>query len=428
MIEFELDSPAAHSSPARIKVIGIGGAGCNTVNSMLKSGYENVEFITINTDAQALKKSQAPIKVQIGTKSTKGLGAGANPDLGKKAAEEDLDLVLKAVENADVVFLTGGLGGGTGSGALPVIAKALKAHDVLTITIVTKPFDFEGKKRCGIAEQALVALQKEADTLLVIPNQKLLALTDNAISLINAFDMINNLINQSVRSIADIITKPGHINVDFADVKAIMKNQGMALMGTGKATGADRAQKAAKAAISSPLLENISIQGARGVLINITSNANLGLHELSAAAEVIYAQAHEDATIIVGSVIDDAYADEIAVTVIATGFLQKVAETVTAATSTPFNDKLYEKYQELAHSTPEVVAKSSVAKSTEDRPVLTQQAPVAKPAAPVAAPVSAPAELKSNVQEISVNTANPQDLEIPTLLRRIQEKRAQQKN
>lgn len=412
MIEFELES-AHPSSPARIKVIGVGGAGCNTVNSMLKAGYENVEFITINTDAQALKKSHAPIKIQIGTKSTKGLGAGANPDLGKKAAEEDLDLILKAVEGADVVFLTGGLGGGTGSGALPIIAKALKAHDVLSITIVTKPFDFEGKKRSFIAEQALALLQKDADTLLVIPNQKLLSLTDKTISLVHAFDMINDLVNQSVRSIADIITKPGHINVDFADVKAIMKNQGMALMGTGKATGTDRAQKAAKAAITSPLLENISIQGARGVLINISSNKNLGLHELSAAADAIYEQAHEDATIIVGSVIDEAYADEISVTVIATGFNQPKQEVVTAATSVPFTDKLYEKYQDIAAKQAEPVAEAPIA------------AKVVSTAS--VAPSSAP-ESKPQVQDVQISAANPNDLEIPTLLRKIQEKRAQQKN
>jgi len=416
MIEFEIDNATLSNTNARITVIGVGGAGCNTVNSMLKSGYDTVEFITVNTDAQALKKSHAPIKIQIGTKSTKGLGAGANPDLGKKAAEEDLELVLKAVEQADIVFLTAGLGGGTGSGALPVIAKALKTQGVLTVTIVTKPFDFEGKKRAFVAEQALHALQKEIDTLLVIPNQKLLTLTDNSVSLMSAFDMVNTVINQSVRSIADIIVKPGHINVDFADVKAIMKNQGFALMGTGKAAGADRAQKAAKQAIASPLLENVNIEGARSVLINITSNANLGLHELSAAAAVIYDQAHEEATIIVGSVIDETYADEIAVTVIATGFAQPKTEIITepATVSSPFAEKIYEKYEEVAPKAKVVIAEPAAPESVVAAPALT------------AAPVQTSA-YKPSVKEIPVNTAQS-DLEIPTLLRKIQEKRAQQKN
>lgn len=416
MIDFELDAAIAQNPHARIKVIGIGGAGGNTINSMLKSGYDAVEFIVVNTDAQALKKSPAAIKIQIGNKSTKGLGAGANPEIGKKAAEEDLELVLKAVEGADIVFLTGGLGGGTGSGALPVIAKALKTQGVLSVTIVTKPFDFEGKKRAFIAEQSLNALQKEVDTLLVIPNQKLLSLTDNSVSLLNAFDMINTVISQSVRSIADIIVKPGYINVDFADVKAIMKNQGIALMGTGKASGADRALKAAKQAISSPLLDDVNIQGARSVLINITSNANLGLHELSAAAAVIYDQAHEDATIIIGSVIEESYGDEIAVTVIASGFAhpQKQEVVAEAATVSPFVEKVYEKYHDIA-------AKPKAA------PVVEAPAPVAQEvaAAPVAAPVAP--EYKPSVKDIPVNTAQT-DLEIPTLLRKIQEKRAQQKN
>jgi cell division protein FtsZ len=320
MITFEQEILHHQIPLARIKVIGVGGGGGNQVNSMINEGLEFVEFIVANTDAQALKLSQSPFKIQLGSKSTKGFGAGANPEVGKRAAEEDNDNIIKHVEGADIVFLVGGLGGGTASGALPVITKAIKSLNILTVAVVTKPFTFEGKRRMTVAETALEQIKKEVDTLLVIPNQKLLDLTDEKVSLMDAFGMINTVINQLVRSMVDIIARPGHINVDFADVKTTISNKGLAVMGTGSAKGANRAQEAALSAISSPLLENMSIAGARSILLNITGGPNLGLHEVNEAASIIYEQAHEDATIIFGSVIDPTITDEVMVTVIATNF------------------------------------------------------------------------------------------------------------
>jgi len=309
-----------HIPVASIKVVGVGGAGGNTINCMIESDYKSVEFIAVNTDAQALKLSHAHKIMQIGQKSTKGLGAGANPEIGKRAAEEDLDKVLSELQEADIVFLAAGMGGGTGSGAAPVIVQALKEKGILTIVVVTKPFDFEGRKRAIIADTAIEEIRQYADTLLVVPNQKLLDVVDDQVSMIEGFQMINEVLNQSVKGVSDIITRAGHINVDFADVREIMRDQGLAVMGTGRASGEDRARKAALSAISSPLLENMSIAGARGVLLNISGNSALGLHEISAAASVIYDQADPDANIILGSVIDDNLGEDVSVTVIATGF------------------------------------------------------------------------------------------------------------
>ncbi len=318
MIEFE---PVMEiTQVVSIKVVGVGGAGGNTVNSMIDIGYEGIEFIVANTDAQALMLSRAPERIQIGIKSTKGLGTGANPDIGKRAAEEDLDKILEVIGDAEIVFLTAGMGGGTGSGALPVIAKALKEKGILTIAIITKPFLFEGKRRGNVALSAIEHVKQAVDTLIVIPNQRLLDVVDEHVSMIEAFGMINTVLSQSVRGISEIITKPGHINVDYADVRTIMKDCGIALMGTGKAAGTDRARVATMQAISSPLLENMSIEGARGVLFNITGGPNLSLHEINNAASIIYEQAHEDANIILGSVIDERLTDEVSVTIIATGF------------------------------------------------------------------------------------------------------------
>ncbi len=319
MITLEPEKENQFICGATIKVIGLGGAGGNTVNSIIESGPQGFECIVANTDAQALELSKADKRIQIGVKSTKGLGTGADPEMGRRAAEEDLDKVLEAIGDADIVFLAAGMGGGTGSGATPVIARALREKGILSIAIVTKPFLFEGKKRAQVAEDSLEELRKEVDTIIVIPNQKLLDLVDTNVSMIDAFGMINEVLGQSVRGISDIITKPGHINVDFADVRAIMRDRGMAVMGTGKASGPDRACKAAQNAVSSPLLENITIRGAHGVLLNITGGKNLSLHEISEAASVIYEQAHEDANIILGSVIDESLEDEVVVTIIATG-------------------------------------------------------------------------------------------------------------
>lgn len=318
MIDFVPDERARHS--ATIKVIGVGGAGGNTINRIIASGYSDVSCIVANSDAQVLEQSLAPVKIQLGIKSTKGLGTGANPELGKRAAEEDIDKIMEAVGTADIVFLTAGMGGGTGSGAAPVIAHALRSQGILSIAIVTKPFEFEGKRRAHIAQKAIEQLKGEVDALIIIPNQKLLELVEYNTPMEDALDMINNVLIQSVKGISDIITKPGHINVDFADVRAIMKDMGLAVLGTATASGEDRARVAALQAITSPLLENMSIDGARSVLLNITGGVDLGLHEISNAASIIYERVDENANIILGSVIDKTVKNEITVTVIATGF------------------------------------------------------------------------------------------------------------
>lgn len=324
MIDFDIlvdEETANQEAGVTLKLIGVGGGGGNAVNSMISgSDLTNVQFIVANTDAQALKASAAHHKIQLGAKITKGLGAGSNPEVGRKSAEEDLNNIISHFENTDILFLTAGLGGGTGSGALPVIASAAKELGVLTVAVVTTPFTFEGKRRAKQAEDAIKNLRSVVDTLIIVPNQRLLQMSDPKISMLNAFAMANDVLKQAIKGISDIITKTGHINVDFADVKAIMKDMGMALMGSGIATGTNRAVEAAQRAISSPLLENISIHGAKGVLINITGNENLGLQEINEAASLIYDIVSPEANIILGSVIDSTMDDSIMVTVIATGF------------------------------------------------------------------------------------------------------------
>jgi len=322
MIELNLEEEKQEKLGACLKVIGIGGAGGNAVNSMVMSGELNaVEFIVANTDAQALTMSKVENRIQLGTKITKGLGTGSNPDIGRRSAEEDLENILSKISGTDILFLTAGLGGGTGSGALPVIAKAAKEMGILTVAVVTKPFSFEGKKRSAQAQEALSILKDGAvDTMIVVPNQKLLERADPKISMLDAFAMSDDVLKQAVRGISDIITKAGHINVDFADVKSIMKDMGMSIMGTGRAEGEDRARQACFKAISSPLLEDVSIQGAKGILINITGNIDLGLHEINEAASLVHDMVSEDAEIILGSVIDPSIGNEIMITVIATGF------------------------------------------------------------------------------------------------------------
>lgn len=306
---------------ASIKVIGVGGAGSNAVNSMVSSQeFQAVEFMVANTDQQALEQSPTPCKIQLGAKITKGLGAGSNPDLGRRAAEEDLETVSEKIRDTEILFLTAGLGGGTGTGALPVIASAAKELGILTVVVVTKPFLFEGKRRLKYAEETIEQLRASVDTLIVVPNQRLLEISDPKISMLDAFAKSNEILKQAIKGISDIITKPGHINVDFADVRAIMKEAGMAVMGTGSASGPNRAEEAALAAINSPLIENSSIAGAKGILINITGNIDLGLHEISQATTLISQNASEDANIILGSAIDSSLKDEIVITVIATGF------------------------------------------------------------------------------------------------------------
>lgn len=330
MIILSHESVNQHDPVVSIKVVGLGGAGGNILNYIIDSGFSGAEFVAVNTDIQALGLSKAQYKVQVGIKSTKGQGSGANPETGKRAIEEDLEKVLEAIGAADIVFLIGGGGGGTGSGALPVIAKALKERNILCVVVVTKPFTFEGKRRDLVAQSMIDTLKTAVDTLIVIPNQKLLDVVDQRVSMIDAFGMINNVVCQSVRGISEIITKPGHINVDYADVRAIMRDRGLAVMGTGRASGANRAEEAALQAISSPLFENVSIEGAQAVLLNITGGSNLSLHEISRAASLVHELAHEDANIILGSVIDESMKDEVMITLIATGFEKTVQKAVSS--------------------------------------------------------------------------------------------------
>lgn len=321
MIELNLEEESPKKLGACLKVVGVGGAGGNAIASMINSNeLEGIDFIVANTDAQALNLSLASSKIQLGEKITKGLGAGSNPDIGRRAAEENLDAILSKVSDSDILFLTAGLGGGTGSGALPVIAKSAKEKGILTVAIVTTPFAFEGKKRFGHALEAIKNLKDGVDTLLVVPNQKLLEVADPKISMLDAFALANDVLKQAIKGISDIIRKAGHINVDFADVKKIMQGMGMALMGTGRAEGQDRARQATLKAINSPLLENVSINGAKGVLINITGNTDLALHEINEVASMIHDMVSDEAEIIFGSVIDPTIEKEIMVTVIATGF------------------------------------------------------------------------------------------------------------
>ena len=315
MLEFETDI----QQNARIKVIGVGGGGSNAVNRMIDSGLKGVDFIAINTDAQALFLSKADKKIQIGAKLTRGLGAGANPEIGLKAAEESRDELSAVLKGADMVFITAGMGGGTGTGAAPVVAEVAKELGALAVGVVTKPFPFEGRKRMNHADMGIANLKSKVDTLIMIPNEKLLQVVDKHTSINDAFRIADDVLRQGVQGISDLIAVPGLINLDFADVKTIMQETGTALMGIGVAAGENRAAVAARAAISSPLLET-SIEGARGVLLNITGGSNLGLFEVNEAAEIIAQSADPEANIIFGAVIDESLQDEVRVTVIATGF------------------------------------------------------------------------------------------------------------
>src|SRR5881394_2770267 len=305
---------------AKIKVIGVGGGGGNAVNRMIQAGIKGIEFLVANTDVQAMRTSLASSKIQIGAKLTKGLGAGANPEIGKQAALEDTDRILEALSGADMIFITTGMGGGTGTGAAPIIASLAAELGALTVAVVTKPFGFEGKRRRVQAEQGIRALRDTVDTLITIPNERLLNFVERGTSLGDAFKMADDILRQAVQGISDLITVPGEINLDFADVKTIMHGMGMALMGTGVSTGEHRAVEAAQRAISSPLLEEASIEGAKGVLINITGGNDMTLFEVHEAASIIQEAADEEANIIFGTVIDPKMKDEVKVTVIATGF------------------------------------------------------------------------------------------------------------
>jgi cell division protein FtsZ len=318
MLEFEV----ANEQFASIKVIGVGGGGTNAVNRMIEAKIQGVEFIAINTDGQALNRSNADIRLRIGDKLTKGLGAGANPEIGLQAALESKDELLGVLQGADMVFITAGMGGGTGTGAAPIIAQMAKDLGALTVGVVTKPFLFEGRIRLAQADKGVVSLKESVDTLIMIPNERLLQIVDKNTSILDAFRMADDVLRQGVQGISDLITITGLINVDFADVKTIMSQAGSALMGIGVARGENRAVEAARAAVQSPLLET-AIEGAKGVLLNITGSSNLGLYEVNEAAAIVTEAADPDANIIFGAVIDESLGDEIRVTVIATGFEQR---------------------------------------------------------------------------------------------------------
>jgi cell division protein FtsZ len=314
---FELGENSSHN--AQIKVIGIGGGGGNAIEHMMSENVTGVEFVCANTDAQALSRSNAPIIVQLGEEVTKGLGAGANPDVGRKSAEENRERIREILEGTDMVFLTAGMGGGTGTGAAPIFAEIAKDLGILTVAVVTKPFAFEGKKRMLIAEEGIRQLGQHVDSLITIPNNKLLSVLGKNITLLNAFRTANNVLLGAVQGIADLITRPGLINVDFADVRTVMSEMGMAMMGTGSSTGENRAREAAEAAIASPLLEDINFSGARGVLVNITAGTDMSIGEFEAVGEAIKAFTTETATVVVGTVIDPEMSDELRVTIVVTG-------------------------------------------------------------------------------------------------------------
>lgn len=318
MLEFEFEM----ESLAQIKVIGVGGGGSNAVNRMIDNGVQGVEFITVNTDAQALHYAKSEHKLQIGDKLTRGLGAGANPEVGKKAAEESRDLISNTLKGADMVFVTAGMGGGTGTGAAPVIAEIARECGALTVGVVTRPFTFEGRKRSNQAEMGIEALKEKVDTLIVIPNDRLLEIVDKKTPMLEAFREADNVLRQAVQGISDLIAVPGLINLDFADVKTIMTERGSALMGIGVANGENRAAEAARKAIMSPLLET-SIDGARGVIMNITGGMNLSLYEVNEAAEIVTAASDPEVNMIFGAIIEENMKDDIKVTVIATGFEHK---------------------------------------------------------------------------------------------------------
>jgi len=316
MFELEIDSTAS----AKLKVMGVGGAGGNAVNRMIGAGLRGVEFIVANTDVQALNQSLAPHRIQVGKATTRGLGSGGDPTTGRRAAEEDEQTIADALSGSDMVFITAGMGGGTGTGAAPVVARLAKQSGALTVAVVTRPFTFEGRRRLRQADDGLAELRAEVDTLIIIPNERLLAVVEKDTTLTDAFGVADEVLLKATKGISDLVTVPGLVNLDFADVKAVMSNRGNALMGTGRASGPGRALEAAQSAVASPLLEDVSISGAEGVLVNITGGRDLTLHEVNEAASVVVSAAGEDANVIFGAVIDPNMDGEMMITVIATGF------------------------------------------------------------------------------------------------------------
>jgi len=404
---------------AKIKVIGVGGGGSNAVNRMVAVGLGGVEFIVANTDVQALDQSQASVKIQVGQKLTKGLGAGADPNIGRQAALEDTDLLIQALSGADMVFVTTGLGGGTGTGAAPVIASLASELGALTVAVVTRPFRFEGKRRAVHAEAGLEALRECVDTVITIPNERLLSIIDRRTSLNDAFSLADDVLRQAIQGISDLILVPGLINLDFADVKTIMSGMGVAMMGTGTAEGENRAMQAAQKAIASPLLEDGSVNGARGVIINVTGGPDLSLIEVNEASCVIQEAAHEDANIIFGAVVDPSLTGKIKITVIATGFDRKASQRGVPSTAlqTPVDLHVYTEH--LARS---------AASGSADQPSREQAPPAVMGAPPLVlgrrpvldlqfAGSGSPGEGGSSVGgELDPDSSSP--LDVPAFLRR----------
>lgn len=451
---FELVEEEMHNG-AKIKVVGVGGGGGNAINTMIKSRMEGVEFYAANTDLQALKSHLAPHKMQLGRESTRGLGAGSNPEVGRTAATEDEKEIADQLAGADMVFITAGMGGGTGTGAAPIVAKVAKSMGILTVGVVTKPFSFEGKRRSRIADEGIAQLRENVDTLITIPNEKLLTIAGKDTTMLDAFKKADEVLLHAVKGISDLITVQGLINLDFADVRTIMAEMGMALMGAGIGHGENRAVDAATKAISSPLLENISIRGATGLLINVTGGSNMTLHEVNEASRLIQEEAHEDANIIFGAVIDESMSDEIRVTVIATGFgkaakgvspLRGPARSVplsqpakTVVTPSSWGPRTQEQL-------PLAAAPAPASKGFFDDPVFAAPAPASAPVAQqsvkptftatpheelmefgeetleVAPPPNLkgfdPKEFKDIMDEVGLNEARDDEYDIPTFLRK----------
>ena len=400
---------------ARIKVIGVGGGGGNAVARMVQRGLSGVEFIVANTDSQALKSSPAPIKIQIGSKLTKGLGAGADPNVGRQAALEDTDTLIQALSGADMVFVTTGLGGGTGTGAAPVIASLATELGALTIAVVTRPFKFEGKKRFAQAEDGLDALRECVDTVITIPNERLLSVIDRSTSMLDAFSTADDVLRQAIQGISDLILVPGMINLDFADVKTIMSGMGVAMMGTAMAEGSSRALEAAQRAISSPLLEDASVNGARGVIINVTGGPDLSLMEVNEALTVIQEAAHEEANIIFGAVVDPELEAKVKITVIATGF-DHVSRLRSAGATAPLQTPVDLQSYTSPHSRQSPVSSSLAAsESASPRLVINRRPPLDLPLTQRPSLTMTGVESSGDVPaDIELNL----ELEVPAFLRR----------
>jgi cell division protein FtsZ len=396
---------------AKIKVIGVGGGGGNAVNRMICTGVEGIEFAVANTDLQALQMSRAPVKIQLGTKLTNGLGAGANPEIGRRGALEDADKIIEVLEGADMVFVTAGLGGGTGTGAAPIIASLASEMGALTVAVVTKPFAFEGKRRLNQAERGLAELVESVDTMIVIPNERLLAVAEDA-GFFESFQIADDILRQAVQGISDIITIPGIINRDFADVKTIMAGMGYAVMGTATGQGERRAMQAAQAAIASPLLEAGAIDGARGILINITGSSSLKLAEVNEASTIIQSAAHEDANIIFGAVLDEKMKDAVKITVIATGFKtdqpQRKERAVSAAQSAISAARTASAYHGQQQPAPIIAARSNGS----------GHGPALAATTRTSVPTRERPSIESVKEAVKGTTIEPDDLDVPAFIRK----------